>query len=60
MRTTNRARAARKGTVCAHCWTYWRQESGHDASRCRDVWDDPDSPNGLTVCMCGCRKEVDQ
>lgn len=60
MTLTNAERrsVARKGTVCAHCWLRWGgDDSTHRA--CCDVWDDPGSPNGLTVCMCGCvrRKE---
>jgi hypothetical protein len=49
-------RSARKGTVCNHCWWNWKNGPDHKASECGDVWPDRDSPNGWTVCMCGCRR----
>lgn len=43
-----------RGTVCHHCWEFWRQKTGHDPSRCRGKWVSSDGID--TVCMCNCKE----
>jgi hypothetical protein len=46
----------KRGTVCAHCWRYWRQEPGHETANCAGSWVAPDGIQ--TVCMCGCKRKA--